>query len=54
MRMKTLFWYLLESGNRIANGTFQLDNKTYKLDINNAPNHLHGGCNGISQSSVEP
>jgi aldose 1-epimerase len=33
-------------GNRIANGTFSLNGKTYKLDQNNGPNTLHGGYLG--------
>jgi len=32
--------------NRIANATFELDGKTYKLAANNAPHHLHGGKKG--------
>ncbi|MGB3007962.1 MAG: aldose epimerase family protein [Chitinophagaceae bacterium] len=38
-------------GNRIANGKFSLDGKTYQLDLNNGRNSLHGGRTGF-QSRV--
>ena len=34
-------------GNRIAKGTFNLNNTTYTLPINNGPNSLHGGFVGF-------
>lgn len=33
--------------NRIGNGTFTLNAKTYHVPVNNGPNCLHGGINGF-------
>ncbi|MBV7434980.1 galactose mutarotase [Cardiobacteriaceae bacterium TAE3-ERU3] len=34
---------------RIANATFTLDGRSYDVDANEAPNHLHGGFDGLSR-----
>lgn len=36
-------------GNRIANGTFELNGTTYKLATNNNTHHLHGGIKGFDK-----
>jgi aldose 1-epimerase len=35
--------------NRIGNGRFVLDGKTYQLPVNNGPNSLHGGTQGFDK-----
>ncbi len=35
--------------NRITNGRFQLEGKTYQLSVHNGNNHLHGGKEGFSR-----
>jgi aldose 1-epimerase len=37
-------------GNRIANGTFALDDQTFTLAQNNGVNHLHGGVLGFDKA----
>ena len=39
-------------GNRIANGSFTLNDETYNLEVNNGPNHLHGGLKGFDKVSL--
>ncbi|MEL6582924.1 MAG: aldose epimerase family protein [Pseudomonadota bacterium] len=39
--------------NRTAKGRFALDGNTYQLPINNGPNHLHGGPEGLGKSHWE-
>jgi len=36
-------------GNRIKNGKFTIDGKTYQVGVNNGPNSLHGGKVGYDQ-----
>jgi len=39
--------------NRIVDGKFELDGTKYQLDINNGPNHLHGGNDGFNSRTWE-
>ena len=34
--------------NRIDAGKFSIGNQEYQLNVNNGPNHLHGGIKGFS------
>lgn len=38
-------------GNRLKDGRFNLDGKTYQITINNGPNALHGGKNGFQSKT---
>lgn len=37
--------------NRISDGKFTLQRKTYQLPLNDPPNHLHGGVHGFSHKT---
>ncbi|KKC37269.1 aldose epimerase [Devosia epidermidihirudinis] len=38
-------------GNRITNGQFSLEGEAIQLDVNEAPNHLHGGVDGLDRKN---
>ncbi|WP_430817519.1 aldose epimerase family protein [Carboxylicivirga sp. RSCT41] len=39
--------------NRIVKGQFELNGETIQLDVNNGPNHLHGGNDGFNMRTWE-
>ncbi len=41
-------------GNRIANGDLNIEGQTYKMAVNNGPNHLHGGKIGFDKRLFAP
>lgn len=50
-RKQTVFLGIVAGrcANRIAKGVFEINGKTYKLNINDGQNHLHGGKEGFDK-----
>ncbi len=41
------------TSNRIKNGQFTIEGKSYQLDLNNGPNNLHGGAQCLTYTDFE-